>query len=119
MEFLKEILHQIYDVKALVMWAGYLGLAAIVFAETGLLVGFFLPGDSLLVTAGLFAATGDLNIIYLNLLLIPAAILGNLAGYWIGQKSGPMLFKESNHCFSGRTTLSRLKFSMKNTARLL
>ncbi len=93
MEFLKEILHQIYDVKSLVMWAGYVGLVAIVFAETGLLVGFFLPGDSLLVTAGLFAATGELNIIYLNLLLIPAAILGNIVGYWIGRKAGPRLFK--------------------------
>ncbi len=109
MEFLKEILHQIYDVKALVMWAGYLGLAAIVFAETGLLVGFFLPGDSLLVTAGLFAATGDLNIIYLNLLLIPAAILGNLAGYWIGQKSGPMLFKREQSLLFRKDYLIKTK----------
>ncbi len=92
MEFLKEILHQIYDVKSLVMWAGYIGLVAIVYAETGLLVGFFLPGDSLLVTAGLFAATGELNIFYLNLLLIPAAILGNITGYFIGKKAGPRLF---------------------------
>lgn len=92
MEFIKEILHQIYDVKSLVMWAGYIGLVFIVFAETGLLVGFFLPGDSLLVTAGLFAATGELNIFYLNLLLIPAAILGNIAGYFIGRKAGPRLF---------------------------
>ena len=93
MEFLKEIFNSIYDVKSLVMWAGYVGLFAIIFAETGLLIGFFLPGDSLLVTAGLFAATGELNIVYLNLLLIPAAILGNSAGYWIGYKSGPKLFK--------------------------
>jgi membrane-associated protein len=75
------------------MWAGYVGLFAIIFAETGLLVGFFFPGDSLLVTAGLFSSTGDLNIFFLNLLLIPAAILGNSAGYWIGYKSGPKLFK--------------------------
>lgn len=74
------------------MWAGYVGLTAIIFAETGLLIGFFLPGDSLLVTAGLFAATSDLNIIWLNLLLIPAAIIGNSVGYWIGKKSGPRLF---------------------------
>ncbi len=92
LEFLKEIFAQIYDVKSLVMWAGYIGLVAIVFAETGLLIGFFLPGDSLLVTAGLFAATGELNIFYLNLLLIPAAILGNMAGYYIGRKAGPRLF---------------------------
>jgi membrane-associated protein len=74
------------------MWAGYIGLVVIVFSETGLLVGFFLPGDSLLVTAGLFAATGELNIIYLNLLLIPAAILGNITGFFIGRKAGPRLF---------------------------
>ncbi|MCC6865491.1 MAG: VTT domain-containing protein [Ignavibacteria bacterium] len=92
MEFLKEIITQIYDVKSLVMWAGYVGLVAIIFAETGLLIGFFLPGDSLLVTAGLFAATGELNIIFLNLLLIPAAILGNLSGYYIGKKAGAKLF---------------------------
>lgn len=92
MEFLKEIFAQLYDVKSLVMWAGYVGLVIIVFAETGLLVGFFLPGDSLLVTAGLFCATGELNIFYLNLLLIPAAILGNITGYWIGRKAGPRLF---------------------------
>ena len=76
------------------MWAGYIGLVAIIYAETGLLVGFFLPGDSLLVTAGLFAATGELNIFYLNLLLIPAAILGNITGYFIGKKTGPRIFKK-------------------------
>jgi len=75
------------------MWAGYVGLIFIIFAETGLLVGFFFPGDSLLVTAGLLASIGDFNIIFLNLFLIPAAILGNSAGYWIGLKSGPKLFK--------------------------
>ncbi|MGA2667579.1 MAG: VTT domain-containing protein [Ignavibacteria bacterium] len=93
MEFLKDIFNSIYDVKSLVIWAGYAGMCFIIFAETGLLVGFFLPGDSLLVSAGLFASTGDLNIFYLNLLLIPSAILGNSVGYWIGYKSGPKLFK--------------------------
>lgn len=93
MEILKDLFNSIYDVKALVMWAGYVGLFAIIFAETGLLVGFFFPGDSLLVTAGLFASTGDFNIVILNLLLVPAAILGNSTGYWIGFKSGPKLFK--------------------------
>jgi membrane-associated protein len=94
LEFIKDLFNSVYDVKALVMWAGYIGLFAIIFAETGLLAGFFLPGDSLLVTAGLFAATGDLNIWYLNLLLIPAAILGDATGYWIGHKTGPRLFKK-------------------------
>lgn len=106
MELIKEILHQIYDVKSLVMWAGYVGMAIIIFAETGLLAGFFLPGDSLLVTAGLFAATPDpvtgqplLNIWYLNLILIPCAIVGDATGYWIGAKSGPRLFKKEKSFF--------------------
>jgi membrane-associated protein len=94
LEFIKELLESIYDVKGLIMWGGYVGLFIIIFAETGLLAGFFLPGDSLLVTAGLFAATGDLNIYYLNLLLIPAAVLGDATGYWIGKKAGPRLFKK-------------------------
>jgi membrane-associated protein len=91
------------------MWAGYIGLVAIIFAETGLLVGFFLPGDSLLVTAGLFAATGELNILYLNLLLIPAAILGNSAGYWIGYKSGPRLFKREQSLLFRKDYLIKTK----------
>lgn len=106
MEFLKEIFHQIYDVKALVVWAGYVGMAIIIFAETGLLAGFFLPGDSLLVTAGLFAATPDpltgqpyLNIWMLNLILIPCAILGDATGYWIGSKTGPKLFRKEKSFF--------------------
>lgn len=106
MEFIKEIYHQIYNVKSLVVWAGYVGMAIIIFAETGLLAGFFLPGDSLLVTAGLFASTLDpvtgqpiLNILYLNLLLIPCAIIGDATGYWIGSKTGPRLFKKEKSFF--------------------
>src|SRR4029453_12787465 len=53
---------------------------------------FFLPGASLLVTAGVFAGTGQLNIVYLNLILIAAAILGDTVGYWFGRKAGPALF---------------------------
>lgn len=106
LEFIKEIFHQIYDVKALVVWAGYVGMAIIIFAETGLLAGFFLPGDSLLVTAGLFAATPDpltgepyLNIWLLNLILIPCAILGDALGYWVGSKTGPRLFRKEKSFF--------------------
>ncbi|MBZ0203896.1 MAG: VTT domain-containing protein [Ignavibacteria bacterium] len=81
-------------------------MAIIIFSETGLLAGFFLPGDSLLVTAGLFAATPDpvtgqplLNIWYLNLLLIPCAVIGDATGYWIGSKAGPRLFKKEKSFF--------------------
>lgn len=109
MEFIKDLFNSIYDVKSLVMWAGYVGLFAIIFAETGLLLGFFFPGDSLLVTAGLFASTGDLNIILLNVLLIPAAILGNSAGYWIGHKSGPRLFKREQSLLFRKDYLVKTK----------
>src|SRR5947208_13732300 len=87
------------NMRELVMWAGYIGLAIIVFAETGILAGFFLPGDSLLVTAGLFAAQGTLNVFYLNLLLIPTAILGDAVGYWIGRKAGPKLYQREDSRF--------------------
>jgi len=75
-----------------VIGLGYLVMTIIVFTETGLLIGFCLPGDSLLVTAGIFAARGDLDLWKLNAFLIPAAILGDSVGYWIGLKTGPHLF---------------------------
>lgn len=75
-----------------IIGAGYVLMTLVVFTETGLLIGFCLPGDSLLVTAGFFAATGHLSLWKLNALLIPAAILGDTVGYWIGVKTGPHLF---------------------------
>ncbi|MGH7340113.1 MAG: DedA family protein [Candidatus Rokuibacteriota bacterium] len=81
-----------YALDDLIRWGGYAILVAIVFTETGLLVGFFLPGDSLLITAGLVAATGHLNIWWLNVLLIAAAIVGDSVGYAIGWRAGPRLF---------------------------
>lgn len=81
-----------YALDDLVRWGGYVVLAAIVFTETGLLVGFFLPGDSLLVTAGVVAAAGHLNIWWLNALLVVAAIAGDSVGYAIGWRLGPRLF---------------------------
>jgi membrane-associated protein len=81
-----------HSLDDLVRWGGYAVLTAIVFTETGLLVGFFLPGDSLLITAGLVAATGHLNIWWLNGLLIVAAIVGDSVGYAIGRRIGPRLF---------------------------
>jgi len=81
-----------YSLDDLVHWGGYVVLVVIVFTETGLLVGFFLPGDSLLITAGLVAATGHLNIWWLNGLLIVAAVVGDSVGYAIGRRLGPRLF---------------------------
>lgn len=86
----------------LIRWGGYFLLTAVVFAETGLLVGFCLPGDSLLVTAGLLAAVeNSLNIYWLNLFLCLAAIIGDSVGYWIGCKIGPRIFtKEDSFIFN-------------------
>jgi len=81
----------IRDPGELIRWGGYPALAAIVFMETGALV-FFLPGDSLLVMAGVYAAKGDLSIWALNLLLVPMAILGDATSYTIGARMGPRLF---------------------------
>jgi membrane-associated protein len=89
---IQSFFQTVYNVPALVRLVGQLGLPAIVFAETGLLVGFFLPGDSLLITAGLFAARGDLNLVALLFTLVPAAIIGNATGYWIGTRTGAALY---------------------------
>lgn len=99
MELLRDAVDLLYGVltgkvslDALVRWGGYVVLTAIVFTETGLLIGFFLPGDSLLITAGLVAATGALNIWWLNVLLCAAAVIGDSVGYAIGKRLGPALF---------------------------
>lgn len=93
MAFFSWILHVIRNPDELIRLSGYplLFLMMIIFAETGAMV-FFLPGDSLLVTAGLYAARGSLDILQLNLLLIPMAILGDALSYLIGKKTGPALF---------------------------
>jgi membrane-associated protein len=84
--------------EELVAWGGYAGLFAIIFTETGLFVGFLLPGDSLLVTAGLLIATGSvpLDINLLIVLLCIAAVTGDTAGYWIGAKAGHALYSRPN-----------------------
>jgi membrane-associated protein len=81
------------DPTHLINTFGLIGTMAILFAECGLLVGFFLPGDSLLFTAGLLAAGGLIAPLWVLLLLLPiAAIAGNLVGYWIGRTAGPAVF---------------------------
>jgi len=92
MDFLYGILTGAYSLDALIQWGGYVLLVAIVFAETGLLIGCFLPGDSLLITAGLLAAAGHLNIWWINVLLMAAAIIGDSVGYAIGARLGPRIF---------------------------
>ena len=96
MDLIQYAFRTLYNVPELLRLGGLIGLVVIVFAETGLMVGFFLPGDSLLVTAGLFAARGDLDIVTLNVSLTAAAILGNGTGYWIGSKAGRALYSRPN-----------------------
>lgn len=116
MEWLSEIyswidtaFRTLYNVPELVAWAGLAGLAFIVFAETGLLVGFFLPGDSLLITAGLFAARGDFEIISLCAVLSAAAVVGDATGYWIGKRAGAALYHRQQSWWFRREHLLRTK----------
>jgi len=97
MDWIKEIIGLLHDpekLKALIMWGSYPVLFGIIFSETGLLIGFFLPGDSLLVTAGILAGQGYLDIWWLYFLLSIAAIVGDSTGYAIGRKTGPMIFNK-------------------------
>jgi len=112
-----DLFHSIYNVQGLITWGGLLGLVLIVFAETGLLIGFFLPGDSLLVTAGIFCTSANptgrpvLNIFWVNVLVSAAAIAGDTLGYWIGRKSGPRLFtREDSLLFSKKHLLNTKAF---------
>lgn len=110
MEVLQDFFSRLYQFDELIRWGGYSVLFVIVFAETGLLAGFFLPGDSLLVTAGLVAAVeGTVNIWMLNLLLSLAAILGDTTGYWIGYHLGPRIFNREDSFFFHRDHLVRTK----------
>jgi membrane-associated protein len=90
-ELIRWFVELIRDPGELIRWGGYPALALIVFLETGALV-FFLPGDSLLVMAGVYAANGNLSIWALNLLLVPLAVLGDATSYTIGARTGPHIF---------------------------
>jgi membrane-associated protein len=119
-EFLTDVLTGAHSLDGLIRWGGYALLVAIVFTETGLLVGFFLPGDSLLITAGLVAATGALNIWWLNLLLIVAAVIGDSVGYAIGARLGPALFtREKSLLFNPRHVQRTREFYARHGARTI
>ena len=90
---LGHIFHFLFNVQGLIEWGGVLLVCVIVFIETGFFVGFFLPGDSLLVTAGVFAAAGHLNVVTLLTLVPLCAIVGDQIGYWIGCKAGEALYR--------------------------
>lgn len=87
------------DLVSLIKLGGYLGLTAIVFAESGLFFGFFLPGDSLLFTAGFLASQGLFNIWIVVALCFVAAVLGDTVGYAFGHYVGPKIFNKTNSLF--------------------
>ena len=88
-----------FDLVTFIKAAGYIGLFFVIFAESGLFVGFFLPGDSLLFTAGVLSSQGYLNIIPLVILTFVAAVLGDNFGYAFGKKVGPAIFNKKDSLF--------------------
>ena len=107
MQFALEVWRSLTDPAQLIRllsqvltgWLGYALLAGIVFAETGLLVGLFLPGDSLIFTVGVVAGAGGLNIVQICLLLVIASITGDQAGYFLGHRTGPKIFSRQDSRF--------------------
>ena len=91
-----------FSAEHIVQSGGILAVALMVFAESGLLIGFFLPGDSLLLAAGFFAGQGELQIVWLIVAVVVAAIIGDNVGYRIGRRFGPKLFKRDNGLFFRR-----------------
>jgi len=113
MDLLRELWHSFTTpdgLKELVRWGGIPVMAAIVFAETGLLIGFFLPGDSLLFIAGFLCSPAGgkmLPIVEVSVILSIAAIVGDTVGYWIGKKAGPPIFNRPQSRFFRRDHLLR------------
>jgi membrane-associated protein len=108
------------DPKFLITSFGHIGLVAIIFAETGLFFGFFLPGDSLLFTAGLLASQGYLNIWLLVALLPIASIAGNIVGYHFGKVAGPRIFRHEESIFFHKDHIARAeKFFEKHGPKSL
>src|SRR3989338_10684733 len=96
-----------FDLVVIIKSVGYIGLFAIIFAESGLFIGFFLPGDSLLFTAGFLASHGFLNIWILSLLTFLAAVLGDNFGYAFGRRVGPAIFRREDSWLFHKDHLER------------
>lgn len=102
-----------FDLIPLIKATGYIGLFFITFAESGLLIGFFLPGDSLLFTAGFVASQGILDIFILVPLLFLAAVFGDTVGYTFGNRVGPKLFKKEDSLLFNKENLKRAEIFFK------
>ncbi len=108
------------DLVQLIETVGYAGLFAIIFAESGLFFGFFLPGDSLLLTAGLLASRGILSEFILVPGLFVAAVLGDSVGYWFGAKTGPLIFnREESLLFRRKNLLAAKAFYDKHGGKTI
>ena len=119
-----EFLKQLTDPQSIIHYGGLALLLFVVFAETGLLIGFFLPGDSLIFISGMVCATHEeilgLNIFSLIISLSIAAIIGNIVGYWFGYKIGPPLFKRRDSLIFKKKYLEITKdFYDKNGGKTL
>lgn len=98
-----------FDLPTLIQSAGYIGVGLIIFAESGLFFGFFLPGDTLLFTAGFLAAQGLFDIGILTTIIVVAAILGDQVGYWTGMKAGPYIFKREDSFWFSKNRLEQAR----------
>jgi membrane-associated protein len=110
LESLVHLLRSLYDpngLKELIRWGGAPLVCGIVFVETGFFVGFFLPGDSLLITAGIFAAADVLPLRWLLLPVMACAIVGDQIGYWIGRGAGPAMYRREDSLLFRRSHLQR------------
>jgi membrane-associated protein len=106
-ELLKDALHTLTDVGGMIRWGGTALVCLIVFVETGLFVGFFLPGDSLLVSAGVFAAAGHLDVAALLVLVSLCAVAGDQLGYLIGRRAGKALYRREDSLLFKKKHLQR------------
>jgi len=110
----------VFDIETIVQTGGILLVAAIVFAESGLLIGFFLPGDTLLFGAGLAASQGQISLFWLILAVVIAAIIGDNVGYSIGQRAGKRLFHKKESILFQQEHLERAeKFYEKHGGKTI
>lgn len=129
MDLLREFFSRLGDLKELLTWGGYPVLMIIIFAETGLLVGFFLPGDSLLVTTGVLINAGLINplnltnfsnLLLMNAVLCAMAIIGDAVGFWIGYRAGPRIFtREQSLLFRRDHLIETQKFYDKHGGKTI
>lgn len=129
MDFIREFFGRLRELESLLTWGGYPVLMAIIFAETGLLIGFFLPGDSLLVTAGVLVNAGQINplgvspfvnLLIMNVVLMVMAIVGDAVGFSIGVKAGPKIFnREQSLLFRKDYLIATQKFYEKHGGKTI